>query len=89
PPSSIYTDARVPDPDDIWKVNLRKRIEHDLLHLVEDVQVLRDTTLSTHLSENDRSRVQRDYEGSMNDIRPLAEEEFTRQSYSETSEHKW
>jgi hypothetical protein len=88
PPSSIYADARIPDPDDIWKGNLRKRIEHDLLHLVEGVQILRDTTLSTHLSENDRSRVQRDYEGSMNDIRALAEEEFTRQSHSETSEHK-
>src|SRR6266852_1077296 len=64
PPSSIYTGARAPDPDDIEKVNLRKPIEHDPLHLVEDVQVLRDSTPSTHLSENDRSRVQRDYEGS-------------------------
>lgn len=25
----------------------------------------------------------------MNDIRALAEKEFIRQSYSETSEHKW
>jgi hypothetical protein len=84
PPSSISTDARVPDPDDIWKGNLRKRI-----HLVEDVQTSRDTTLGTHLSNNNRSRVQRDYQGSMNEIRALAEEEFTRQSYSETSEFKW
>jgi len=72
-PLSIHTDARVPDPDVSWKVNFRKRFEHDLLHLVEDVQILRDTTLSTHLSENNRSRFQRDYEGCMDDIRALAE----------------
>lgn len=93
PPSSIYTDARVTDPDDIWKVNLRKHLEYSLHHLVENVQTSRDPTLGTHLSENKRSRVQHDQydsEGSLNDIRPSAEEEFSRQSYFfETSEHKW
>lgn len=85
PPSFIYSDARDPDPHDISKINLRKRIGHDLNHLDEDVQTSHDTTLSMHLN---RSRVQRDSEGSMTNVRALAKEEFTRLSYSETSEHK-
>src|SRR5229473_384866 len=86
PPSFIRTDPRVPDPDD---VNLRKHIEHHLLHITENIRKLCDAIPSTRPSESSHSYTQRDYEESTNSIRSLAEGASTRQLFSETSEHKW
>jgi hypothetical protein len=88
PPPPVRTDIVV-EPDDQWKADLRKRIEHDLLHMVEDAQVVRDTILNSQPSEGSRERAHRDFEESMNNIRTLAQEEFTRLLRQEMSERKW
>jgi hypothetical protein len=89
PPPPVRIDTRVVEPDEQWKADLRKRIEHDLLHMVKDAQIVRDTILNSRLSESSRERAQRDYEESMNIIRTLAQEEFTRHLRQEMSERKW
>jgi hypothetical protein len=89
PPPPVRTDTRVLELDDQWKADLRKRIEHDLLHMVEDAQIVRDTILGSHPSESSRERARRDYEESMNNIQSLAQEEFTRWYLQEMSERKW
>ncbi|KAH9985646.1 hypothetical protein BJV74DRAFT_756534, partial [Russula compacta] len=77
------------EPDEQWKADLRKRIEHSLRQMVEDAQTTRDTILSTHPDESGRERAQRAYDDSMNTIRTLAQEEFNRQLRLEMSERKW
>jgi hypothetical protein len=89
PPPPVRTDTRAIEPDDQWKADLRKRIEHDLLHMVEDAQILRDTILSSQPNETGRERAQREYDESMNNIRTLAQDMFTRQLRQEMSERKW
>jgi hypothetical protein len=89
PPPPVRTDTGVVEPDEQWKADLRKRIEHDLLHMVEDAQIIRDTILNSQPSERSRERAQRDYEESMNNIRTLAQDEFTRRLRQEMSERKW
>jgi hypothetical protein len=88
PPPHVRTDTGV-EPDEQWKADLRKRIQLDLLHMVEDSQIVRDTILGSQPSESSRERALRDYEESMNNIRTLAQEEFTRQLRQEMSERKW
>src|SRR5713226_3119402 len=88
-PPPVPTDTRILEPDEQWKANLRKRIEHDLLHTVEGAQIVRDTILNSQPSESSRVRAQRDYEESMNNIRMLAQEEFNRILRQEMSERKW
>ncbi|KAN0111810.1 hypothetical protein V8E52_008190 [Russula decolorans] len=89
PPPPLRTDTRVIEPDDQWKADLRIRIEHDLLHMVEDAQIVRDTILGSRPPESSRERAQRDYEESLNNIRNLAQEEFTRRLRQEMSERRW
>jgi len=85
----VRTDTRVVEPDDQWKADLRKRIEHGLLHMVEDAQIVRDSILNSQSSESSRERAQRAYEESMNNIRTLAQDEFTRLLRQEIYERKW
>ena len=82
------TDFCVLEPDEQWKADLRKRIEHDLHHMVEDAQIVRDTILNSQPSESSRERAQRDYEEIMDSIRTLAQDEFTRMLRQELSERK-
>ncbi|KAF8502724.1 hypothetical protein F5888DRAFT_1607704, partial [Russula emetica] len=89
PPPPIRTDTRVVEPDEQWKADLRKRIEHDLLHMVEDAQIVHNTILNSQPSGSSRERARRDYEESMNNIRTLAQDEFTRLLRREMSERKW
>ncbi len=89
PPPPVRTDGHVHEPDEQWKADLRKHIEQDLLHMVEDAQIVRDTILNSQPSESSRERAQRDYIESMNNIRMLAQEEFTRLLRQEMSERKW
>jgi hypothetical protein len=77
------------EPDEQWKDDLRKRIEHGLRGMVEDAQTVRDTILSSQPSESSRERAQLEYEKSMNAIRTLAQDEFNRQFRLEMSERKW
>lgn len=77
-----------PEPDDQWKVDLRKRVEHDLLHMVEDAQIVRDTILKSQPNESGRERAKREYEESTNNIRILAQEEITRLLRQGMSERK-
>lgn len=86
--SSVRADTRVPAPDEQWNADLHKRIERDLLHIVEDVQIVRDIILSSQPTESSRGRAQRDYENSMNNIRTLAQEKFTYLWRNEMSERK-
>ena len=44
PPSSVRTDTRGSESYEQYKADLRERVEHDLLHIVKDVQIVRDTT---------------------------------------------
>jgi hypothetical protein len=88
-PPPAPTDTRILEPDEQWKASLRKRIEHGLLHMVEEAQIVRDTILNSQPSESSRVRAQRDYEESMNNIRTLAQEEFNRILRQEMSERKW
>jgi hypothetical protein len=88
PPSSVRTDTRVSESYEQYKADLRKRIEHDLLHIVKDVQIVRDTILNSQPTENGRERAHREYEDSMNNIRTLAQEEFTHLLQNEMSERK-
>ena len=59
PPPPRCTETRIVEPDGQWKADLRKRIEHDLFHMVEDAQIVRDTILGSQPSENSRERAQR------------------------------
>ena len=90
PPSYVRTDTRVAEPFERRKLeaDLRKIVEHDLLHIVKDVQIVRDTILSSQSTESGRERTQREYEESMNNIRTLAQEEFARLLRQEMSERK-
>src|SRR5260370_40088227 len=88
-PPPVPTDTRILEPDEQWNANLRKRIEHDLLRMVECAQIVRHTILNSQPSESSRMRAQRDYEESMNNIRMLAQEEFNRILRQEMSERKW
>ena len=89
PAPTVRTDIRAIEPDDQWKADLRKRIEHDLLHMVEEAQIVRDVILNSQPSESGRERAQREYDESMNNIRTLAQNSFTRQLREEMSERKW
>ncbi|KAI9462763.1 hypothetical protein BJY52DRAFT_1116100, partial [Lactarius psammicola] len=89
-PPSVRTDARLEiEPDEQWKADLRKRIEHGLLDMVEDAQTARDTILNSQPSEGSRERAMAQYDKSMSEIRTLAQEEFNRQLRSEMAERKW
>jgi hypothetical protein len=77
------------EPDEQWKADLCKRIERGFFHLVEDTQIIRNTTLNSQPSEESRERAQRDYEESMHNIRMLAQEEFNSLLRQERSERKW
>jgi hypothetical protein len=83
-PSSVRTVTRV---DERWKTDLRKRIEHDLLHIVEDVRMVRDTILKSP-TKSSREHAQREYKESMDNIRTLAQEKFTSLFRQEMSERK-
>ena len=89
PPPIRTADIHLIEPDEQWKADLRRRIEHGLRHMVKDAQTVRDTILNSQPSESSRERVQREYEESMNNIRTLAQEEFNRSLRTEMSERKW
>ena len=89
PPPPVRTDVRVVEPDEQWKADLRKRIELDHLHMVSDAQKVRDAILNSQPSVSSRERAHWDYEESMNNIRTLAQEEFTRLLRLEISERRW
>ncbi|KAI9507279.1 hypothetical protein F5148DRAFT_999632, partial [Russula earlei] len=88
-PPPVRTDGRLVEPDEPWKADLRKRIEHDLRHMVEDAQTVRDAILNSQPPESSRERAHREFEESMNNIRSLAQEQFNSQLRSEMSERKW
>ncbi|KAI0252879.1 hypothetical protein BJV78DRAFT_251504 [Lactifluus subvellereus] len=86
----IRTDVRLEiEPDEQWKDDLRKRIEHNLRYMVEDARIVRDTILNSRPPKGSRERALQDYENSMAAIRRSAQEEFTRQLRLEMSERKW
>src|SRR6266851_5480216 len=89
PPPPVRTDTRLVEPDEKWKADLRRHIEHSLRHMVEDAQNVRDTILNSQPSESSRENAHRAYEESMINIRTLAQEEFNRQLRTEMSERKW
>ncbi|KAF8500255.1 hypothetical protein F5888DRAFT_1680559, partial [Russula emetica] len=89
PPPPLNTDTPAVELDEQWKADLRKRIEHGLLPMVKDAQIVRDTILNSRPSESSRKRAQWVYEESMDNIRTLAQEEFTRVLHQEMSERKW
>ena len=80
--------TRVLEPDEQWKADLRKRIEHDFLYLVEDAQIMRDTSFNSQPSESSRERAQRVYEESMDSIQTLVQEKFARMMRQEMSKRK-
>ena len=86
---SVRTDTRPFEPDEQWRADLRKRIEHDLRHLVEDARTARDTILNSHSSERSHEHAQREYEEKMDVIRRLAQEDFNREMAIEMCERKW
>src|SRR6267378_2416060 len=90
PPPPVRTDGHLEiEPDEQWKADVRKRIEHSLRGMVEDAQTLRDTILNSQPSESSRERAMAQYDRSMSEIVRLAQEEFTRQLRTEMSERKW
>jgi len=89
PPPPVGTDSRLVEPDEQWKADLRRRIEHSLRHMVENAQTVRDTILNSQPSEIRREHAQREYDESMSAIRMLAQEEFNRELRIEISERKW
>ncbi|KAH8984926.1 hypothetical protein EDB92DRAFT_1802796, partial [Lactarius akahatsu] len=90
PPPPVRTDARLEiEPDEQWKADLRRRIEHSLRGMVEDAQVLYDNILNSQPSESSRESAMAQYDKSMSEIRILAQEAFTRQLRSEMAERKW
>jgi len=84
----VRTDSRPIEPDEQWKADLRRRIEHSLRHMVEDAQNVRDTILNSQPSESSYERARHEYEDSMNNIRMLAQDEFNRELRIEMSERK-
>ncbi|KAI9452480.1 hypothetical protein BJY52DRAFT_1124315, partial [Lactarius psammicola] len=90
PPPPVRIDGRLEiEPDDQWKADLRKRIERDLLVMVEDAQTARDKILNSQPSEGSRERAMAQYDKSMSEIRTLAQDEFNRQLRTEMAERKW
>ncbi|KAI0280852.1 hypothetical protein BC826DRAFT_924086, partial [Russula brevipes] len=87
-PPPVRTDTRAVEPDEQWKAELHKRIEDGLRGMVEEAQTVRDTILNSQPSESSRELAFSNYEKSMNDIRTLAQDEFTRQLRIEMSERK-
>ncbi|KAH9174804.1 hypothetical protein EDB89DRAFT_1848599, partial [Lactarius sanguifluus] len=90
PPPPVRTDARLEiEPDEQWKADLRRRIEHNLRGMVENAQTLYDTILNSQPSESSRESATVQYDKSMGEIRTLAQEAFTRQLRAEMAERKW
>jgi len=89
PPPPVRTDTRLIEPDEQWKADQRRRIEHNLRHMVEDAQNVRDTILNSQPSESSRENAHREYEESMNTIRMLAQDEFNHQLRTEMLEREW
>ena len=90
PPPPVRTDAKLEiEPDEQWKADLRKRIEHSLHEMVEEAQTVRDLILHSQPSESGRERAMAQYDKTMSEIRTLAQEEFTRRLRQEMSERKW
>src|SRR6267142_1574130 len=89
PPPPVRTDTRLVEPDEQWKADLRKRIEHGLRHMVEGAQLTREAILNSRPSESSRERALREYDESMNTIKMLAQDEFNRELRREMSERKW
>ncbi|KAH9962247.1 hypothetical protein BC827DRAFT_1130692, partial [Russula dissimulans] len=88
-PPPVRTDGRVLEPDEQWKTDLRRRVEHDLRHMVEEAQTVRDAIFNSQPPESSRERAQREFEESMNNIRSLAQEQFNSQLRLEMTERKW
>src|SRR5712671_5760272 len=88
-PPPIHTDSRVLEPDEQWKADLRRRVEHELRHMVEEARTVRDAIFNSQPPESSRERAQREFEESMNNIRSLAQEQFTSQLRLEMNERKW
>ena len=89
PPPPVRTDIRALEPDEQWKADLRKRIEHGLIDMVESAKITRDAILSSQPTESGRENAERGYVESMNAIRTLAQDQFTRELRREMSERKW
>src|SRR5712672_1009621 len=87
-PPPIHTDSRVLEPDEQWKADLRRRVEHELRHMVEEARTVRDAILNSQPPESSRERAQREFEESMNNIRSLAQESFNSQLCLEMNERK-
>ncbi|KAI9436808.1 hypothetical protein BJY52DRAFT_1130269, partial [Lactarius psammicola] len=88
PPVRIHARLEI-EPDEQWKADLRKRIERDLLVMVEDAQTARDRILNSQPSEGSRERAMAQFDKSMNEIRMLAQDEFARQLRTEIAERQW
>jgi hypothetical protein len=88
-PLPAHIASHVIEPDEQWKADLRKRIERDLKHMVEEARTVRDAILNSRPPESSRARARREYEESMNNIRSLAQEQFISQLRLEMSERKW
>ena len=89
PPSPLRANTRLVEPDEHWKADLRRGIEPNLRHMVEDAQTVRDTILSFLPSGSSSERAQREYDETMNDIQTPAQEEFNHELQIEMSEPKW
>ncbi|KAI0051417.1 hypothetical protein FA95DRAFT_272820 [Auriscalpium vulgare] len=91
-PESSATRARLvkeAQPDQQWKNDTRKRIEHTLQSMVDEAQKVRAAAWREHADGDSRARATLDYEERMTNIRGLAQEEFMRQLNLEVQERVW
>jgi len=88
PPPPVGTDSHLVEPNEQWKADLRKCIEHSLRHIFEDARTVRGTIPNSDSSEGSHERAQREYEESMNAVQTLTQEEFDRELRVEMSERK-
>src|SRR5712671_5755520 len=88
-PPPVSADSRIVGPSERWKADLRKRIKHDLRHMVEEAQTIRDAILNSQPPESSRERAQREFEEIMNNVRSLARERFNSQLRLEMIKRKW
>lgn len=62
--------------DEAWMKDQRRRIEEDMLIAVKDAREMRDRNLAKEEDENERARINTNYEDEMKSLRAIANEQF-------------
>lgn len=89
-PSIFKPDDADFEPDDVWKSQLRKRIEESLESMVKDVKENQVAQLRKEVvTEETRLRLEEEYKQAMVNIRSIANEQYRMELDRERNQRRW